>query len=91
MEGQLRPNRAFHSQVFGMLAVCEKAIQDAESRNAIFYMNILQRQIQRIQSLVEKYLADQVRTIENTQLTNKKGRGVVFFIKHFPVSFPQIF
>ena len=42
--------------------------------------------MQRLQNLVERYLADQVKAIENAQLTNKKRRGVVFFIKHFPVS-----
>jgi hypothetical protein len=73
------------SQVFGMMAVCEKAIQDAEDRSAIFYLNILQRQMQRLQSLVERYIADQVKAIENAQLSNRKRRGVVFFIKHFPV------
>lgn len=73
------------SQVFGMMAVCEKAIQDAEDRSAIFYLNILQRQMQRLQGLVERYIADQVKAIENAQLSNRKRRGVVFFIKHFPV------
>jgi hypothetical protein len=75
-----------YSQVFGMMAVLERAMQDAEDRNAIFYLTILQTQLQRLQGLVERYIADQVKAIENAQLSNRKRRGVVFFIKHFPVS-----
>jgi hypothetical protein len=70
-----------------MMAVLERAMQDAEERNAIFYLTILQNQLQRLQGLVERYIAEQVKAIENAQLSNRKRRGVVFFIKHFPVSF----
>ena len=70
------------------MAVLERAMQDAEDRNAIFYLTILQTQLQRLQGLVERYIADQVKAIENAQLSNRKRRGVVFFIKHFPVSIP---
>lgn len=59
------------------------AQEDAET---VFFANIMQYQAQRLQQLVDKFMAEQIRAIEATKLTVKKRKGVTGFVRHFPVS-----
>lgn len=52
----------------------------------VFFANLMQFQAQRLQQMVDKFMADQIRAIEATKLTVKKRKGVTGFIRHFPVS-----
>jgi exocyst complex component 1 len=45
-----------YSQVFGITAACERQLQEAEARNATFLASILQRQLQRLQALLDRYI-----------------------------------
>lgn len=57
---------------------------DAET---VFFANLMQFQAQRLQQMVDRFMADQIKAIEATKLTVKKRKGVTGFIRHFPVSF----
>jgi methionyl-tRNA formyltransferase len=69
-----------------MMAACEKIMIEQEDTETVFFANIMQFQAQRLQHMVDKFMAEQIRAIEATKLTVKKRKGVTIFIRHFPVS-----
>lgn len=74
------------SQVFGVMAACEKVMIEKMDTETVFFANLMQFQAQRLQQMVDKFMADQIKAIEATKLTVKKRKGVTSFIRHFPVS-----
>ncbi|KAJ9110665.1 hypothetical protein QFC19_001494 [Naganishia cerealis] len=77
-------------QVFGMMAACEKTMIEQEETETVFFANIMQFQAQRLQQMVDKFMAEQIRAIEATKLTVKKRKGVTVFIRHFPIFVERI-
>ncbi|GHJ89203.1 hypothetical protein NliqN6_5605 [Naganishia liquefaciens] len=77
-------------QVFGMMASCEKVMIEQEDSETVFFANIMQYQAQRLQQLVDKFMAEQIRAIEATKLTVKKRKGVIGFVRHFPTFVERI-
>lgn len=75
-----------NSQVFGMMATCEKIMIEQEETETAFFANLMQYQAQRLQQMVDKFMAEQIHTIEATKLTVKKRKGVIGFVRHLPVS-----
>ena len=68
------------------MASCERVMIAQEDAETVFFANIMQYQAQRLQQLVDKFMAEQIRAIEATKLTVKKRKGVIGFVRHFPVS-----
>ncbi|KAJ2932691.1 hypothetical protein H1R20_g4427, partial [Candolleomyces eurysporus] len=71
-------------EVIGMLGTVERAIENAEQRNSPFFLNLLDKQHTRLKAMFDRYIAEQLKVIEQTKLTSKKRRGVAHFIKYFP-------
>ncbi|KLO20758.1 hypothetical protein SCHPADRAFT_816552 [Schizopora paradoxa] len=71
-------------QVAGLLASLERSVSDAEVKGNVFFVTIVEKQHQRLKSVLERFIDEQIRDIEQTRLTAKKRSGVVQFIKYFP-------
>lgn len=69
-----------------MMAACEKVMIEQEDTETVFFANLMQYQAQRLQQMVDRFMAEQIKAIEATKLTVKKRRGVTGFIRYFPVS-----
>ncbi|MCO5588234.1 hypothetical protein L7F22_042189 [Adiantum nelumboides] len=78
------------TQIVGILAALDRGMLDAEEVNSEFLLRSLSKLQMRLSSQLEKYVADQIRGIEQTKLTAKKRKGVVHFIKAFPVFVDRI-
>ncbi|KIJ46415.1 hypothetical protein M422DRAFT_140811, partial [Sphaerobolus stellatus SS14] len=72
-------------QIVGVMVSLEVAYQDSEENGNIFWSKILQKQQQRVKSLYDAHVDEQMRIIEQTKLSAKKRKGVANFIKYFPV------
>lgn len=72
------------TQVVGMLAALDRGLIDAEESNCEFLVRNLSKLQMRLAQQLERFVADQIRAIEQTKLTAKKRKGVVHFIKAFP-------
>ncbi|KIY45788.1 hypothetical protein FISHEDRAFT_48677 [Fistulina hepatica ATCC 64428] len=72
-------------QLIGMLMVLERFMIDADERGQQFLQNLWGKQHMRLKVLYDRHVAEQIKAIEAVKLTSKKRRGVVPFVKHFPV------
>ncbi|TEB38979.1 exocyst protein [Coprinellus micaceus] len=70
-------------EIIGIIGTIERAIGDAEKKNNPFFLNLLDKQHTRLKSMFDRYIAGQLKQIEQTKLTSKKRRGVAPFIKYF--------
>ncbi|GAA5862901.1 hypothetical protein JCM3774_006681 [Rhodotorula dairenensis] len=72
-------------QVVGVLSVLDAyASRSGPDRND-FVARTLQKQYQRLVMLFERSTKEQIRSIEHTKLTLKKRKGVVPFVRVFPL------
>ncbi|PFH54821.1 hypothetical protein AMATHDRAFT_353 [Amanita thiersii Skay4041] len=77
-------------EIVGVLAVMERFITDAEERNNLYLQQLLGKQHARLKGVFDRHINEQLKSIEQTKLTLKKRRGVVQFVKHFPVYISRI-
>ncbi|GAA5829678.1 hypothetical protein JCM11251_000247 [Rhodosporidiobolus azoricus] len=72
-------------QVVGILAALDRFILHGEEDRNEFLMRTLQKQYQRSLSALERSCKEQIKSIEQTKLTLKKRKGVVPFVRIFPL------
>ncbi|GAA5947406.1 hypothetical protein JCM3765_001664 [Sporobolomyces pararoseus] len=72
-------------QVVGILATLNRFIEQGERQHNEFVTRVLQKQYQRSLSTLERSCKEQIRSIEQTKLTLKKRKGVVPFVRIFPL------
>ncbi|GAA6058447.1 hypothetical protein JCM3770_005082 [Rhodotorula araucariae] len=72
-------------QIVGILAVLDRFVLRGEEDRNEFLMRLLQKQYQRSLAALERSCKDQIRSIEQTKLTLKKRKGVVPFVRVFPL------
>lgn len=74
----------------GILAALDRAIVEAEELSNEFLLKSLSKLHMRLVSQLEKFIAEQITGIEQTKLTIKKRKGIVPFIKVFPVFLDRV-
>ncbi|KAJ3511244.1 hypothetical protein NMY22_g15712 [Coprinellus aureogranulatus] len=79
-----------HSEIIGIIGAIERAIENAEKKNNPFFLNLLEKQHTRLKSMFDRYIAEQLKQVEQTKLTSKKRRGVAPFIKYFSSYVTQV-
>ncbi|PWN50662.1 hypothetical protein IE53DRAFT_362197 [Violaceomyces palustris] len=72
-------------QIFGILAGLDRAIVEAEEYNCDSLLKSLSKLHMRLASQLDRFVGEQIKGIEQTKLTVKKRKGVVHFIKVFPI------
>ncbi|GAA5904040.1 uncharacterized protein JCM6883_002064 [Sporobolomyces salmoneus] len=72
-------------QVVGILAVLNRFIEQGERQHNEFVSRVLQKQYQKSLLTLERSCKEQIRSIEQTKLTLKKRKGVVPFVRIFPL------
>ncbi|BGP46275.1 hypothetical protein JCM10450v2_002117 [Rhodotorula kratochvilovae] len=72
-------------QIVGILAVLDRFVLRGEEDRNEFLMRTLQKQYQRSLVALERSCKEQIRSIEQTKLTLKKRKGVVPFVRVFPL------
>ncbi|KAI5124152.1 hypothetical protein M0805_000962 [Coniferiporia weirii] len=77
-------------QIAGVIASIERAIMDAEIHGNPFFAGVLDKQHQRLKTIFDRHVDEQIKGVERTQLDAKKRRGVAHFIKYFPVYVSRI-
>ncbi|PWZ03105.1 hypothetical protein BCV70DRAFT_197338 [Testicularia cyperi] len=71
--------------IVGLLATLDRGIIEAEEVNCESLQKILSKLHLRLASQLERLVQEQIKGIEQTKLTVKKRKGVVHFIRAFPV------
>lgn len=77
-------------QGVGVLFIIEERIDSLEETNQEFLLKTLQKLHDRLAGLFNRFLDEQVRAIEETKVKIKKRKGVIAFMKVFPVRTIQI-
>ncbi|KAI5474704.1 Exocyst complex, component Exoc1 [Pseudohyphozyma bogoriensis] len=72
-------------QIIGVLAALDKAMLEAAKERNDFLNRLLQKQYQKSLAVLESSCKDQIKNIEQTKLTLKKRKGVVPFVRVFPL------
>ncbi|GAA5919946.1 hypothetical protein JCM1841_000062 [Sporobolomyces salmonicolor] len=72
-------------QIVGILATLDRFILQGEQDRNEFLMRLLQKQYQKSLAALERSCKEQIRSIEQTKLTLKKRKGVVPFVRVFPL------
>ncbi|KAJ7225687.1 exocyst complex component sec3 subunit [Mycena pura] len=77
-------------QIIGLLASIERFTAEADERGNMFLHNVLGKQHTRLKGLFDRHINEQIQGVEQTKLTSKKRKGVVHFVKHFPIYIGQV-
>ncbi|KAJ8295628.1 Exocyst complex component 1 [Rhodotorula toruloides] len=77
-------------QIVGILAVLDRFVLRGEEDHNEFLSRTLQKQYQRSLAALERSCKEQIRSIEQTKLTLKKRKGVVPFVRVFPMFVARI-
>ncbi|POS86926.1 hypothetical protein EPUL_002900 [Erysiphe pulchra] len=72
-------------QVVGLIAALERKIPEYEETNQEYLNRTLQKLHTQLIGLFIKFLDDQIRVIEETKVKIKKRKGVIGFIRTFPL------
>lgn len=72
-------------QGVGVLFIIEERISSLEETNQEFLLKTLQKLHDRLAGLFSRFSDDQVKAIEETKVKIKKRKGVIAFMKVFPV------
>ncbi|KAG9314221.1 exocyst complex component Sec3-domain-containing protein [Chiua virens] len=72
-------------QLVGVITCLERFLADADERGNIFFLQILDKQHLRLKAAFDRHINQQIKMVDETKLTSKKRKGVVHFIKYFPV------
>lgn len=71
--------------IVGLLATLDRGIIEAEEVNCESLQKVLAKLHLRLASQLERFVQDQIKGIEATKLTVKKRKGVVHFMRVFPI------
>lgn len=71
--------------IVGLLATLDRGIIEAEEVNCESLQKVLAKLHLRLASQLERFVQEQIKGIEQTKLTVKKRKGVVHFMRVFPV------
>ncbi|ETS61045.1 hypothetical protein PaG_04983 [Moesziomyces aphidis] len=71
--------------IVGLLATLDRGIIEAEEVNCESLQKVLAKLHLRLASQLERFVQEQIKGIEQTKLTVKKRKGVVPFMRIFPV------
>ncbi|KAM0792567.1 hypothetical protein ACM66B_005230 [Microbotryomycetes sp. NB124-2] len=77
-------------QIVGILAALDRCILRCEEEKNEFMRRMLQKQYQRSVGILDRACKDQIKGIEQTKLTLKKRKGVVPFVRVFPMFVTRI-
>ncbi|KAM0753811.1 hypothetical protein T439DRAFT_285041 [Meredithblackwellia eburnea MCA 4105] len=77
--------RSDNMQIVGVLAALDRALVVGERERNEFLLRTFQKQYQRSSSVLERSCKEQIKSIEQTKLTLKKRKGVVPFVRVFPL------
>ncbi|KAH9907592.1 exocyst complex component Sec3-domain-containing protein [Xylariomycetidae sp. FL2044] len=72
-------------QGVGLLAILERKQVDMTQSNQDFLNNILQKLHNSLEARFSKFVDDQIRAIEDTKVKIKKRKGVIAFMRIFPL------
>lgn len=72
-------------QVVSILATLDKAVAEAKASKNDFLEKSFGKLHTRLATKLDQYVAQQIRAIEQTRLSAKKGTGVTHFVRTFPV------
>ncbi|GAA5808968.1 hypothetical protein MFLAVUS_002368 [Mucor flavus] len=73
------------TQAVSMLGAVEFQQEKWEGSDQEFTLRLCKSILQRLTKMFESFIADQVRTIEETKVTSKKRKGILSFFRTFPV------
>lgn len=73
-----------------MLAALDRALLEAEETGSDFLIKSLSKVHMRLAGVLQKFVAEQVAAIQETRLGTRKRKGVLHFVKVFPVSLSSI-
>ncbi|CAG8443657.1 2576_t:CDS:10 [Dentiscutata erythropus] len=71
-------------QIVGIIVSIEKLIQDDERPNFNYVIKVFRDVRKHCLEILERFLTDQLRAIEDTKVTSKRRKGIVLFIRIFP-------
>ncbi|KAG1875576.1 exocyst complex component Sec3-domain-containing protein [Suillus subalutaceus] len=72
-------------QVVGVIVCLERFVADADERDNLFFLQMLEKQHTRLKGTFDRHINQQIKMIEETKLTSKKRKGVAHFVKYFPI------
>mgnify|MGYP000509999056 CR=1 FL=1 len=72
--------------MISILAALDRALLEAEDTGSDFLVKSLSKLHMRLAGALQKFVAEQVKAIQETRLGAKKRKGVLHFVKVFPVS-----
>ncbi|SDA04161.1 BZ3500_MvSof-1268-A1-R1_C044g00125 [Microbotryum saponariae] len=87
IEGVLRMDPM---QIVGIIATLDRFILQCEAERIEFLLRLFQRQHSKSISSLERQIKEQIKGIEQTKLTLKKRKGVVPFVRVFPIFVARI-
>ena len=73
-------------QGVGILRAFEERLRELEDSNQEFLIRALDKLHTRLKGLFSRFVDEQIRAIEDTKVKLKKRKGVILFIRVFPVS-----
>ncbi|KAG8862976.1 hypothetical protein FRB96_000396 [Tulasnella sp. 330] len=77
-------------QVVGILADFEQCAVQAEEKGHTFVRKTFSKQAQRMATIYNRHVEEQIRAVQQTKITTKKRKGVAHFIKYFPIYVDKI-
>ncbi|KAG2045028.1 exocyst complex component Sec3-domain-containing protein [Suillus americanus] len=77
-------------QVVGVIVCLERFVADADERENLFFLQMLEKQHTRLKGSFDRHINQQIKMIEETKLTSKKRKGVAHFVKYFPIYVSRI-
>ncbi|PIA18652.1 hypothetical protein COEREDRAFT_79670 [Coemansia reversa NRRL 1564] len=72
------------SQAIGMLVPVSKALEICKDSDQGFLINVLERCMDRLEAIFQRYVSEQARAIEATKFVTKKRVGALPFARVFP-------
>ncbi|KAG2189411.1 hypothetical protein INT44_004553, partial [Umbelopsis vinacea] len=73
------------TQSLSMLVAIESQTESCEGSDQEFGISMLDFLSARLEKMFERFIEDQLRAIEETKVTSKKRRGILSFIRTFPL------
>ncbi|KAL1934170.1 hypothetical protein VTP01DRAFT_6352, partial [Rhizomucor pusillus] len=77
--------KADPTQVVGMLAAVEFHSEKWNGSDQEFLLRLCNSLIQRLRRMFDRFIADQIKIIEDTKVTAKKRKGILSFFRTFPL------
>lgn len=72
--------------IVGIIAVTERLAKEAEEENtSIFFAQLFDKQLLKQRLIMDMFVNKQIKLIEASKTVIKRRKGIIFFVKHFPV------